>query len=159
MPPESDSPFPPRDPDASFPPDPDASFPLNPDAAPPNTPLDLRQKGFKSGAAEYIGRLLNLDQRLITNRPASFFWRVRGDEARILGLKHGDLLLVDRSLPPRHGRLAVCVINRKFYIRRLRRFGAVLVPARLKTGDASDPFEVPEIWGVIRAVIREFPSR
>ena len=122
----------------------------------PSDPRDLRQRGFRSGAAEYIGQVLSLDQHLIRNRPSTFFWRVRGDVTRILGLRNGDLLLVDRSLEPRHDDLAVVVVEKRFRIRRLRRWGDTLIPAPLRRSEKIDPFESWEVWGVIRAVIRDF---
>lgn len=120
-----------------------------------NDPRDSKQAGFKSAAAEYIGQVLSLDQRFVRNRPATYFWWVRGDESRILGLRDGDLLIVDRSLEPAHGDLVVCVIGGEFRIRRLRRWGQILVPAPLRRSEETDPFEKAEVWGVIRVFARE----
>lgn len=127
----------------------------------PRDPRDLRQRGFRSGAAEWIEGVLSLDQRAIRNPYSTFFWRAKGDESRILGIRDGDLLLVDRAEEPQHGDLAVCVIDREFRIRRIRRWGKVLVPAPLRRSEKVDPLEATEVWGVIVLVIRELkhPSR
>lgn len=122
----------------------------------PSDPRDVRHQGFRSGAAEYIGETLDLNRRLVRNRPATFFWRVRGDETRILGLKNGDLLLVDRSLPPDHGNLVICIMEKRFRIRRLRRWGDHLISAPLRRSERARNTEPAEVWGVVRAVIREF---
>jgi DNA polymerase V len=121
----------------------------------PEDPRDLRQLGFKSGAAEYIGQVLSLDRRVVRNPPATFFWRVRGDELRRIGLRHGDLLVVDRSMEPRHDCLAVCVIAGEFRVRRLRGWGGILVPVNLRRSTEIDPLEPAEVWGVVKAIVRE----
>lgn len=121
----------------------------------PRDPRDLRQVGFKSGAAEYIREVLSLDKRLIRNPAATFFWRVKGDELRRIGLRDGDLLVVDRSEEARHDNLAVCVIEGQFRIRRLRGWGGVLVPVPLRNSTHLDPLEPAEVWGVVKAIIRE----
>jgi DNA polymerase V len=118
-------------------------------------PRDLRQKGFRSPAAEYIGQKLSLDRKLNKNPPSTFFWRVRGDELRVMGIRDGDLLVVDRSRRPMHGSLAVCIIDRQFRIRRLRRWGDVLVPMPLRRRPEIDPLEPAEVWGVVRAIVRD----
>src|SRR4051812_48186222 len=112
-------------------------------------PRDLTQKGFKSNAAEYIGRVLSLDQRVMRNSPSTFFWKVNGDEIRRLGFRDGDLLVVDRSLTPGHGCVAVCIIDDNPCVRRLRRWGDVLVPVPLWRPTQFDPFEKVEVWGVV----------
>ena len=117
---------------------------------------DLRQRGFRSGAAEYISDHLNLDQRLVKNPFSTFFWQARGDEARIVGIRNGDLLVLDLSEEPQHGDLAVVWMNRGFRIRRLRRWGDQLVPVPLRRFEKLDPFEEIEVWGVILFVVREF---
>jgi DNA polymerase V len=122
----------------------------------PSDPRDLRQLGFKSHATEYIGQSLSLDQRFVTHKPATYYWRVNGDEVRRLGFRDGDLLVVDKSLQPRHGCLAVCVIDGQFRVRRLRRWGDLLIPVPLHRPTEFNPFEQTEVWGVIRAVVREF---
>jgi DNA polymerase V len=127
----------------------------------PDDPRDLRQLGFRSGAAEYLSHVLSLDQHIIQNPYATFFWKAKGDEARILGIKDGDLLIVDRSEEPRHDDIVVCIIDRVFRIRRIRRFGDLLIPAPLRRSEKMDPFESCEVWGVIVFVVREFkhPNR
>jgi DNA polymerase V len=124
----------------------------------PRDPRDLRQRGFKSGAYEYIGQVLSLSKFMdgfIRNPAATYYWWVRGSEARLLGLREGDLMVVDRSLKPRHGSLVVCVVNRKFRVRRMRRWGDTLAPVPLKNSTRCDPLERVRVWGVISLVLRD----
>jgi DNA polymerase V len=107
----------------------------------PNDPRDLRQLCFKSGAAEYIHQVLSLDREFVKNPPATYFWRVRGDEYRILGLKNRDLLIVDCSVKPAHGSLAICVIDGYYRIRRLQRWRGEFLPLRLRNPSLTDPFD------------------
>lgn len=125
----------------------------------PTDPRDLRQLGFKSHATEYIGQMLSLDQRFIKNPPSTFFWWIEGGEHRILGLKAGDLAIVDKSLPPRHSSLAVYIVGKRHFVRRIRDINGILVPVSLKNPCLIDPLANETIWGVIRGIFREFDSR
>ncbi len=63
--------------------------------------------GFPSAAEGYEDRPLNLQQFLVKNPAATFFYRVRGDELCQEFLRDGSILVVDRSLMPSRGRLVV----------------------------------------------------
>lgn len=121
----------------------------------PPDPRDLEQSGFKSGAAEFIHSVLSLDQRFNPLPPDTHFFRVRGDTLRLLALRHGDLLLVDTALPPLPSDLALCILDGRVTVRRLRRVEGQVVPVPLR-GEVMGEWRV---WGVVRSVVREMKRR
>ena len=77
--------------------------------------------------------------------------RVSGDSMTGAGIHHGDLLIVDRSLDPRPGRIVVAVLEGAFTLKRLSRHqGRLRLEAAhpayppLELGDAEDTL----LWGV-----------
>ena len=73
------------------------------------------------------------------------------------GLDDGDLLVIDRSLEPKDGKIAVCYIDGEFTVKRLKiQEGKLyLMPENNKY----KPIEVHEdntllVWGVVTYVIK-----
>lgn len=61
--------------------------------------------GFPSPAMEYQVPPLDLNRLLTPHPAATFFFRFTGHHGEKLGVRHGDLLIVDRSAPPLPGRM------------------------------------------------------
>jgi DNA polymerase V len=101
--------------------------------------------GFQSACAEFAEEVLSLDQRYLTNRPATFIIEARG-ESKFLGIKSGDKLIIDRSLQPREGQICLMVINNEFVVRRFSR----------QQFAGKDPEITDFVWGVITTLLREF---
>lgn len=101
--------------------------------------------GFQSPCSEFAEKPLSLDERYLTNPPATFIIQAAGD-SRMLGIKAGDRLIIDRSLNPKEGQLVLMVINNEFVVDRFSR-------NRIK-GD--DPENGDFVWGVITTLLREF---
>jgi DNA polymerase V len=111
--------------------------------------------GFPSPAEDYIEGKLDLNQYLIKNPVATFFVRVTGDSMVGAGIHSGDLLIVDRSLEPRDGRVVIAVVDGELLVKRIR----------IKRGRISLVAENPsypplileeqsfEVWGVVTNVI------
>ncbi|QEY31550.1 translesion error-prone DNA polymerase V autoproteolytic subunit [Synechococcus sp. RSCCF101] len=108
-------------------------------AASPPQPLRLRRRrlllplpeesvaaGFPSPADDYIDVGIDLNEQLIRHPASTFFLRVSGESMTGAGIHHGDLLVVDRSLDPRPGRVVVAVLDGAFTLKRLVRRGGVL---------------------------------
>ena len=94
---------------------------------------------------------------LITNPAATFCARVIGNSMVDAGINEGDLLIIDRSLTPHDGNIAVCFVDGDFTVKRLsvRDDGVYLTPANakfpeLKVSDESN-FQV---WGVVSHIIK-----
>ncbi len=76
--------------------------------------------GFPSAAEGYEDEPLDLHGYLVRNPPATFFYRVRGDELRDEYIRDGAILVVDRSVTPLAGRLVVTEEQGHFTVTRFR---------------------------------------
>jgi DNA polymerase V len=82
--------------------------------------------GFPSPADEYAESALDLNTYLVRNKTATFFFRVIGDSMTGANIHDGDLLVVDRSIEPRHGHIVLAVINNEYTVKRLHRVNGVI---------------------------------
>lgn len=112
--------------------------------------------GFPSPADDYVERTLDLNEYLVEHPAATYFVRVSGESMTGAGIHDGDVLVVDRSVEPRPGRVVVAAVDGEFTVKRLvRREGAWLLEAEhpdyppIIIGECTE-FEV---WGVVRHVI------
>lgn len=77
--------------------------------------------GFPSPADDYIESRIDLNDVLIRHPSSTFFLRVSGDSMRGAGILDGDLLVVDRAVEPRAGRVVVAVLEGAFTLKYLNR--------------------------------------
>src|SRR6476469_2711372 len=63
--------------------------------------------GFGAAADDYMERGIDLNEQLIRNKPATFFFRMKGDAMKEAGIFDGDVLIVDRSLKLADGKVIV----------------------------------------------------
>jgi DNA polymerase V len=77
--------------------------------------------GFPSPADDFKENRISLDKELVKNKEATFFAKVSGDSMVEAGLDDGDLLLIDRSLNPENGKIAVCMIDGDFTVKRIKK--------------------------------------
>ena len=117
---------------------------------------DLISAGFPSPAQNDVEATLDLNELLIKHPSATFFLRVSGSSMIKAGIHHDDILIVDRSLEPAHGKIVIASLNGELTVKRLHRFGGrvKLVPEN----DAYAPIDITEemelrIWGVVTNVI------
>jgi DNA polymerase V len=103
-----------------------------------------------------VEETLNLNDLLIRRPTATFFVKVSGDSMTPGGIHSGDLLVVDRSLRPTHGRVVVAVIDAELFVKRL----CFEQDKILLVADNPDyaPIAITEamalnIWGVVTSVI------
>ena len=54
--------------------------------------------GFGAAADDYMERGIDLKEQLVHNKPATYFFKMKGDAMRDAGIFDGDVLIVDRSL-------------------------------------------------------------
>jgi len=76
--------------------------------------------GFPSPAEDFKQQRISLDKELIKNKEATFFVRVNGQSMIGAGLDDNDLLIVDKSLEPKHNKIAICFIDGEFTVKRLK---------------------------------------
>lgn len=117
-------------------------------------PLDAVKvsAGFPSPAADYEDKRLDINAYLIRNPVSTFFFPVQGDSMQGAEIFDGDILVVDRSVRPRHGHVVVAFVNGERLVKRLyRRAGRVALVAEnpvYPTLDIQDGMEL-EVWGVV----------
>lgn len=114
--------------------------------------------GFPSPAQDYITESIDLNTELIRHPAATFYARVAGDSMSGEGITEGDILIIDRSIEPEHGDLAVCCIDGEFTLKRLclnRGDRIYLMPSNRRYR----PIEVTKdndfmVWGVVTYTIK-----
>jgi DNA polymerase V len=112
--------------------------------------------GFGAASDDFMERGIDLNEQLIKNKPATFFFRVNSDAMIGAGIHIGDTLIVDRSVPPRSGKVVVAVLNGEFLVRRLQIqvHGVTLIPENKKYGTIQvEHLEDYSTWGVVTYVI------
>lgn len=122
----------------------------------PHRPLPLDQikvsAGFPSPAADYQEKQLDINEYLIRNPVSTFFFPVQGNSMEGAEIFDGDILVVDRSINPRHGHIVVAFVNGERLVKRLHnRQGRV---ALLAESPDYTPLVITEemefvIWGVV----------
>ena len=112
--------------------------------------------GFPSPADDYQEGALDLNEHLVNQPAATFFVRARGDSMEGAGIHDGDLLVVDRSLEAKAGRVVIAALNGELTVKRLARTEGRL---RLEAENpAYGPIEFNDgddvhLWGVVTNVI------
>lgn len=112
--------------------------------------------GFGAAADDYMERGIDLNEQLVRNKPATYFFRMKGDAMRDAGIFDGDVLVVDRSLKLVNGKVIVAILNGELLVRRFHKnfSSAFLIPDnnRYKTINLSE-FNDFTMWGVVTYVI------
>ena len=113
--------------------------------------------GFPNPAEDFITESLDLNQLLVRHPSATFYGRVWGDSMIDEGVAPGDIIIIDRSLEPVNGDLALCCVDREFTLKRVKfeRNRVWLIPAN----EMFDPILVTpdrefEVWGVVTYTIK-----
>jgi DNA polymerase V len=73
--------------------------------------LSLVVAGFPSPADDYLDRDLDLHELLIQHPAATYYVRLSGDSMKGARLYDGDILVVDRSLEPKHNDIVIAVLD------------------------------------------------
>lgn len=111
--------------------------------------------GFPSPAEDEM-ETLDLNELLIKHPAATFFLKVSGSSMIKAGIHHGDILVIDRSLEPVHGKIVIAVVNGELTVKRLHKIGTkVQLVAENDNYASIDILEGMElhIWGVVTNVI------
>lgn len=112
--------------------------------------------GFPSPADDHVEQRIDLNQHLVLHPSSTYFVRAAGDSMIGAGIHNGDLLIVDRSIEKRNGRVVIASLHGEFTLKRLVQEGGRIElrpenPAHqpiLVTVD--DDFA---LWGVVTYVI------
>lgn len=115
--------------------------------------------GFPSPADDFIDATIDLNKEFIKNPSATFYGRVKGNSMKNAGIDNGDLLIIDKSLEPKDGKIAVCYIDGEFTVKRIKleKDCLWLVPEN----DLYKPIKVTAdndfiVWGMVIHVIKSF---
>tara|TARA_Y100000817_G_scaffold293306_1_gene266170 strand:- start:314 stop:745 length:432 start_codon:yes stop_codon:yes gene_type:complete len=76
--------------------------------------------GFPSPANDYLESPIDLNKYLIKNGAATFLVRVSGDSMLNANIADEAILIVDRSLKPKHGSIVVASLDGDFICKRLQ---------------------------------------
>ena len=117
--------------------------------------------GFGAAADDYAERGIDLNEQLIMNKPATFFFRMNSDAMIGAGINAGDILIVDRSVKTATNKIIVAAIDGDLMVRRyVQSFNkAVLSPENKKYKEVDiNEFTAFQSWGVVTCVIHIFDS-
>src|SRR6476660_529997 len=115
--------------------------------------------GFGAAADDYMERGIDLNEQLILNKPATFFFRMNGEAMAGAGIQSGDVLIVDRSIKAANGRIIVAAVNGDLVVRRLQQNLNHVTLVAENNGFANielEEFTEYKPWGVVTCVIHIF---
>lgn len=75
--------------------------------------------GFPSPADDYMDTKLDLNELIIQHKEATFFMRAQSSSMQESGIFPEDILVVDRRLVAKHGKIVVVTINGEFFVKRI----------------------------------------
>lgn len=114
--------------------------------------------GFPSPAQDYISETIDLNKELIEHPASTFYAKVVGDSMAGEGITEGDILVIDKSLSPEHGDLAVCCVDGEFTLKRLRFTpggGLTLMPSNRRYKPiVITPDTDFMVWGIVLYTIK-----
>ena len=114
--------------------------------------------GFPSPAQDYISESIDLNRELVQHPAATFYARVVGDSMSGEGITEGDILVIDKSIEPEEGDLAVCCLDGEFTLKRLH-FASDNRIYLMPSNRRYRPIEVSRdsnfmVWGVVIYTIK-----
>ena len=132
----------------------------------PNTESNLEmpyissgiKAGFPSPAADFDGSRISIDQIVVKNAVATFYAKANGHSMSGAGIDDGDILVIDKSIEPQDGKIAVCFIDGEFTVKRIKvQENSLLL---LPENKLFEPIEVTQendfiIWGIVTYVVKK----
>lgn len=132
----------------------------------PNTESNLEmpyissgiKAGFPSPAADFDGTRISIDQIVVKNATATFYAKANGNSMIGAGIDDGDILVIDKSIEPQDGKIAVCFIDGEFTVKRIKvQENSLLL---LPENKLFEPIEVTQendfiIWGIVTYVVKK----
>ena len=114
--------------------------------------------GFPSPAADFEENKISLDKTLVKNTESTFYAKVVGNSMTGAGIDDGDILVIDRSLEPVHHKIAVCLIDGEFTVKRIKKDGEALF--LMPENSNYKPIEINlhtdfTVWGIVTYVIKK----
>ena len=94
--------------------------PLVPSFQPRPIAPDCVRAGFPSPAQDYEESTLDINEYLIDNPPATFFFKLEGESMIEFGFQPGDVLVVDRALEPKDQNIVIAFVGGERLCKQLR---------------------------------------
>ncbi|WP_353076875.1 translesion error-prone DNA polymerase V autoproteolytic subunit [Flavobacterium sp.] len=115
--------------------------------------------GFPSPADDFIELTIDLNKHLIKHKDSTFFAKVKGHSMKDAGIFDGDLLVIDKSLSPQDGKIAICQIDGEFTVKRIKIEKDIVW--LVAENEDYKPIKVTEenelmIWGIVVHSIKSF---
>ena len=115
--------------------------------------------GFPSPADDFIELTIDLNRELIKHKDSTFFAKVKGNSMKNAGIFDGDLLIIDKSLEPQDGKIAICQIDGDFTVKRIKKENDIVW--LIAENEDYKPIKVTEenelmIWGIVIHSIKTF---
>ena len=112
--------------------------------------------GFASPADDFVEEYLDLNDLLVQREEATFFVRVSGRSMIDAGIQPDDILIVDRSIEAKHGKIVIAVLNGEVTVKRLYdRDGQVILKAENPAYKDIVVEGELHIWGTVTSIIHQ----
>lgn len=114
--------------------------------------------GFPSPALDFMETSIDLNKVLVENKIATFYVQVEGNSMIDAGIQDKDILVVDRSIEPRNNKIAICLVDGEFTVKRIKVDADCLW--LMPENPNYKPIKVTEenqliIWGIVTYVIKK----
>jgi DNA polymerase V len=114
--------------------------------------------GFPSPAADFDETRISLDKALVKNPDTTFYAKANGQSMKGAGIDDGDIMIIDRSIEPRNNKIAVCLIDGEFTVKRIKKTKEELL--LIPENSDFQPIKITEgnqlvIWGIVTYVIKK----
>jgi len=114
--------------------------------------------GFPSPAQDYIETAIDLNTELISHPSSTFYGRVVGCSMVDAGIEEGDIIVIDKSLEPQNGDMAVCYIDGEFTLKYIDLRGGEMY-LRPANPDFKPIHVSPDndfmVWGIVTYTIKK----
>ena len=120
--------------------------------------LSFISAGFPSPADDFTELSISLDKHLIQNPAATFMAYANGNSMIRVGIHHGDILVIDRSLDARSGDIIIALLYGEFTVKQVSIIDRVLflIPRNPQYSAVKITSEMGfEVWGVVTFSIRK----
>lgn len=114
--------------------------------------------GFPSPAADFLDGTIDLNKYLIKHPSTTHIAFTDGVSMTDAGICDKDLLIIDKSLEPQDGKIAVCIIDGDFVLKQLKvnKSGNWLMPANKEFKPTKiTEYHDFEIWGIVTYSIQK----
>ncbi len=112
--------------------------------------LPRAKAGFPSPAKEWREVRLDIGKLLAPHRTSTFFGLCDGYSMQTRGVRHGDILVIDRSLPPQHHSVVIVATELGYTLKQfLNTPSGIMLASDHQLPLLLSMPETWEIWGVV----------